>query len=454
MASSRRTKNFANDPQTPMFLYTILKQLDLRSINWNDVADGLSISNGHAARMRYSRMKSQFEGLSSQPKPQKPKKANAGEAKTKSKAKNNKRLLMEDEADRIAGDRASFPTAVLDESGHKRVKMEPQPYMNPWHPNGIYTGYMAQPYVNAHWPQPTTNSDPRASGIEQIPPQSFLSKPTIKKEPDVVEASSNNVQISTPLIKEEPDVSMENCNLTDPDVIVVKREPGVAPPPQSNPINAYASNATSSHPLSQTTNMHFDRQPITSTAIYHQPSFLHPMAIYNTTPTYVQSSYPSMPVSSGEQASSTWPRGFANVNDEGANNLMLNPCAATYQDMLRMPLHQRHLSIVQIPHPNGHPMTSPTKETEPMLQEQDYSKEGQYLKAGYQEQDTAPILNPRASTVTPMASPDSAVNSETALAKLSDGPSVAGITNVVEVESDSDVEDAPAVKIKTEIVEL
>lgn len=65
------------------FLYVIMKQLDLKSvscsskqglghythlvqqIDWQQVADQLDITNGHAARMRYSRFKQQMEGVPS-----------------------------------------------------------------------------------------------------------------------------------------------------------------------------------------------------------------------------------------------------------------------------------------------------------------------------------------------------------------------------------------------------
>ena len=66
------------------FLYVIMKQLDLKSvrcstqrggglctnlsqIDWQLVADQLDITNGHAARMRYSRFKQQMEGVGPSP---------------------------------------------------------------------------------------------------------------------------------------------------------------------------------------------------------------------------------------------------------------------------------------------------------------------------------------------------------------------------------------------------
>ncbi|GAD97997.1 predicted protein [Paecilomyces variotii No. 5] len=76
MATSlRRSKTMPADGQTAKFLYTIIKQLDLKSIDWNLVASQLEISNGHAARMRYSRFKQHMEGVPTNPRNPRPKKA-------------------------------------------------------------------------------------------------------------------------------------------------------------------------------------------------------------------------------------------------------------------------------------------------------------------------------------------------------------------------------------------
>jgi hypothetical protein len=74
MASLRRSKALSPDGQTARFLYTILKQLDLKAIDWNLVADGLDITNGHAARMRFSRLKQHMEGIPTQPRNPRPRK--------------------------------------------------------------------------------------------------------------------------------------------------------------------------------------------------------------------------------------------------------------------------------------------------------------------------------------------------------------------------------------------
>lgn len=100
MATQRRSKSMPTEGQATKFLYTILKQLDLKTvflnpapylgdenilmhalymqIDWSLVATELEISNGHAARMRYSRFKQQMEGTTTIPKTTntKPKKSN------------------------------------------------------------------------------------------------------------------------------------------------------------------------------------------------------------------------------------------------------------------------------------------------------------------------------------------------------------------------------------------
>jgi hypothetical protein len=67
MATPRRNNTLSPDSLTARFLYTIIKQLDLRSIDWSQVAASLGITNGHAARMRYTRFKQQMEGVTVQP---------------------------------------------------------------------------------------------------------------------------------------------------------------------------------------------------------------------------------------------------------------------------------------------------------------------------------------------------------------------------------------------------
>ncbi|KAJ5456290.1 hypothetical protein N7530_011564 [Penicillium desertorum] len=65
----QRNKVLETDTPTAKFLYTIIKQLDLKSVDWNKVASDVEVSNGHAARMRYSRFRQQMEGTTGASKP-------------------------------------------------------------------------------------------------------------------------------------------------------------------------------------------------------------------------------------------------------------------------------------------------------------------------------------------------------------------------------------------------
>ncbi|KIV91941.1 hypothetical protein PV10_06428 [Exophiala mesophila] len=126
MAALRRGKNHASDPLTPVFLYSILKQLDLKPIDWQAVADQIGISNGHAARMRYSRMKSQLEGIPPPPKVIKPKKTADTKTASKDKTAGKRQLLAEEEErlskdkDLAAGTMSTGPTVYRS----KRAKIE------------------------------------------------------------------------------------------------------------------------------------------------------------------------------------------------------------------------------------------------------------------------------------------------------------------------------------------
>ncbi|CAG7928631.1 unnamed protein product [Penicillium olsonii] len=72
---SQRQKVLDTESTTAKFLYAIIKQTDLKSIDWNRVASDLQVSNGHAARMRYSRFRQQMEGTLAPRAKRKPKKA-------------------------------------------------------------------------------------------------------------------------------------------------------------------------------------------------------------------------------------------------------------------------------------------------------------------------------------------------------------------------------------------
>lgn len=144
MSTVRRPKTaFTNDAQTTKFLYLILKQLDLKTINWQEVADNIGIKNGHAARMRWSRFKQHAEGTPPQPKQTKAKK-NDGE---KGKGKRDR-----EDADLSKED---------DGQDEKRVKLEsgfsPAP---PPHGSPAFDGYPSMPFSMPHAMPPAVKQEP------------------------------------------------------------------------------------------------------------------------------------------------------------------------------------------------------------------------------------------------------------------------------------------------------
>jgi hypothetical protein len=120
MASLRRSNALSPDGQTARFLYTILKQLDLKAIDWNLVADGLNITNGHAARMRFSRFKQHMEGTPTQPRNPRPKKDGSKDGKHV-KGKGRKRVLDGD----IKREDMKGEDCEAGEVGEARIKSEP-----------------------------------------------------------------------------------------------------------------------------------------------------------------------------------------------------------------------------------------------------------------------------------------------------------------------------------------
>jgi hypothetical protein len=202
MASLRRSKALSPDGQTARFLYTILKQLDLKAIDWNLVAEGLDITNGHAARMRFSRFKQHMEGIPTQPRNPRPKKDGTKDTKNV-KGKGLKRgpdgdikgedMKGEDgeaEEARIKSEPSSRvkgePGVMEDSKGIEqppavRVKREPdadeiasQPTSRPGYLTQPMSGYELVPAANLAFATPLTTSA-RNPSILSPPPMATVS---------------------------------------------------------------------------------------------------------------------------------------------------------------------------------------------------------------------------------------------------------------------------------------
>ncbi|OQV07276.1 hypothetical protein CLAIMM_11731 [Cladophialophora immunda] len=351
MGSLRRTKNFANDPQTPIFLYTILKQLDLRSINWNEVAGCLGISNGHAARMRYSRMKSQFEGTSNQVKPPKPKKetTNTADSKTSKTKPKNKRLIEEEENERLANQRAAYQHVMQPDHDPKRIKVEPQSYIHhPWY--SMYTPDAPQMYPSPFWGHPTmpVKAVPQTSfGMPGLPAHNVNPTPVIKTEPNTIPKACHDVETAPPAIKQEDEGSAGDRGGADVGATIVKKEPGTTMEDEALATTVSCNSVSVNYPLSRTINTFFGPQQSVSTSAPSR-SFPADISAFSTAQNFSRGSVSHPPFCGHSQSQNAlpWSTACASQNsvttstDDAYDQMVLNPYAVSYQDMLNMPLYR------------------------------------------------------------------------------------------------------------------
>ncbi|KFY54064.1 hypothetical protein V497_08011 [Pseudogymnoascus sp. VKM F-4516 (FW-969)] len=116
-----------SEAQMAKFMYYIVKQLDVRSVDWNLVASDMEITNGHAARMRFARFKNQMEGTV--PKARAP--------RDKSRAPKPKRAKTKDEKkEEDGGEKALLKLkieegAVADSAAASGESQEQTPAMSP-----------------------------------------------------------------------------------------------------------------------------------------------------------------------------------------------------------------------------------------------------------------------------------------------------------------------------------
>lgn len=344
MASLRRTKNYATEAQTPMFLYNILKQLDLRSIDWNKVANSLGISNGHAARMRYSRMKTQFEG-GPQPKVAKPKKEKQSDAKpAKDKPKNKRLLENDDDSAPVASPQTTLQyTSRLDPES-KRIKLDPHPYVNAWgHPLMDPVGQYAGPF----WGQPIIKLEPMPSDTFPLPAPTLTSSPRIKPEPDTPTAATSHLHAGSSVTNQEPSSMLSEHCMTDMDEPRVKQEPGTTVSDQTfGESNSCTTSVTSSYPMAKIFSSDVNSSDL------DPPMPFGGMPTYSVPPSIATSAYPPFHgLNHGfSWFSSGFPPSAAASSIVGVDgSLTLNPYASTYEDMLNMPLYNHPLQSSELP---------------------------------------------------------------------------------------------------------
>ncbi|KAK5013574.1 hypothetical protein BJ546DRAFT_196034 [Cryomyces antarcticus] len=105
------------------FCFSMLKQLDLKAIDWNAVASDQNITNGHAARMRYFRFKAQMEGV-----PQTADQAGAPKRPRGRPPGSKNKTAVQGPLEKKAGSKKRSADEMADEERvDKKVKLEPYP---------------------------------------------------------------------------------------------------------------------------------------------------------------------------------------------------------------------------------------------------------------------------------------------------------------------------------------
>ncbi|KAJ6093356.1 hypothetical protein N7486_008645 [Penicillium sp. IBT 16267x] len=125
---------------TPKFLYSMLKQLDLKIVDWNRVAAELGISNGHAARMRFSRFRNQMEGTTGAQRPGRKRSSKKAENGDKGEKGDPKALIfgMQEPPHPVpgpimeTGDAFQYINSVKCEEGEHRVSFPDMGELYPW----------------------------------------------------------------------------------------------------------------------------------------------------------------------------------------------------------------------------------------------------------------------------------------------------------------------------------
>lgn len=322
MVSLRRSKNYASDAQTPLFLYAILKQLDLRSIDWNVVADKLDISNGHAARMRYSRMKTQFEGVPAQPRAPRPKKEKSNSKPTTKETTKGKRQLLEEEEGRLT--RENIVDDELQYPPEKRIRRNPAP--EPEAPSHHLRPNHYERFAGPNWASPMIKLEHTASASIGGPG----SQTTVKQEPDYLPSERSD---SSTLIKKELVELLEHNSINATTTGEIKIEPG-RPSLVHNTDNVFADKRMSG--------LQF---PSHAESGMRLPLFHHPgnPAVQTLDPSCLITRSRPMTMDMSQFRHHRPIADYFPVPQPTPNlhrTFMFSPQATSFEDMLTMPLHQ------------------------------------------------------------------------------------------------------------------
>lgn len=228
LTSIRRNKALSTDGHTARFLYQMLKQLDLKPIDWQEIADETGIPKGHAARMRYNRFKGQMEALINTEKALTAKLEDTDEDEPTVKRKAAENSSDNSEVQHVfAGER---------EDMNKRIKLE----------NGIdlFEETLLQPALS---PRIKTERD-----ICRVTTPFVKPEPTDDSDDDVSVIRSSTIKCPTPIKAEDDfatEISHNSTKLMGSINSAYPQMPYMNPWSSSNPAHYYVPTRYAPHPL-------------------------------------------------------------------------------------------------------------------------------------------------------------------------------------------------------------
>ncbi|KAJ5643999.1 uncharacterized protein N7484_006506 [Penicillium longicatenatum] len=181
----QRGKVLEIEGPTPKFLYAMLKQLDLKIVDWNRVAAEQAISNGHAARMRFSRFRNQMEGTTGAQRPgRKRNSKKTGNAEKGGKG-DSKALVFEMQQSANPAPGPSMETsgsfqyinAVKSEEGNQRISFPDMGELYPWSQGVPTSDTNYIPQMN-HFMSPEIQHGMTYPGMPSSFPSGFPSMPS------------------------------------------------------------------------------------------------------------------------------------------------------------------------------------------------------------------------------------------------------------------------------------
>ncbi|QDS70229.1 hypothetical protein FKW77_007125 [Venturia effusa] len=227
------------DKQNVEFLWAIVKQLEVKHIDWSIVASTNNISNGHAARMRYHRLRQAMEGIAT--KHRTAKSIDDGREGSKGKDKSNTKTAKPRKAKNLdlkrkladISDDEEEPLAHV--KARRRTKEEPEDSEDEYVDSETEQRRAAQKRIKKKEAIETYQDgfsfSPRMVKAETTEAQTFLSsrkkstpiKLEIAEDPIVVLRSRKAATIKDE-VADEDDVSMIDRETTAADDVRVKKE--------------------------------------------------------------------------------------------------------------------------------------------------------------------------------------------------------------------------------------